>query len=508
MNNNHIYAREFVRSNIEKMTFKEMAQKLNKTENAVKKIAGKMKLSRFPHKNSGTIVMDNNNYTPKTEEGIEMKKEKEILDEGKSWETRQNGKILVNKITKTIVTDLGEFGQVLTSFSTHGAIQRYYVDAYGSKHTAAETAMKFTIFPHAKAVHIYARLHGFSKASPPQTDLEFEEGLTVEDAVKENIQSIKAEVSRKTEIEKYKLMVKKVGMWDNFYHKKFLPMKDWLDENLPEYKLPIFKPNLQPSEIAWVIGFNDWHYRKFCYDHKGRPTYNREIAIKALQKGINSLISQGILLGKPEKIFVTSGGDNLTTDNHNETTTNGTSQVGQVEGIYSLDMGKYVDTTIRTYDTLRQVAPITIVPTFGNHDRETSLMLHILLQHLYKDKENVEVIENHHTRTFIKYGKNGIGFSHGDDMSLAKWKRNAHKLFLVEAREQGINLNVATNFLLFLQHLHTDMYEDLGGVRQYVLPAPPPADSWHNENMFKGNYVGMALHVIDKKEGVKAVIYA
>jgi hypothetical protein len=484
--------REYIREHYSNTPNSTLAQHLNITPKAVQKVAQRLGIKKDP--TCGKIKEE---HTPK--EG-EMEKQ--------TIEVRHDGLVVINWATKTIVTQLGEFGSVLTSFSTHGAIQRYYVDGYGEKHTASETATKFTIFPHAKAVYIYARLHGFSKASLGQSDIEFEEGLTEDEAVQENLQSLKARVARKTELEKWKLVQQKADSWDKFFHEKYLPMKDWIEESLPKFKPTKFQPLTVKQDVAWVIGFNDWHYRKFCYDYQGKTTYDRKIALKVLSEGTLSIITKGLKFGTPEKIFVTMGGDNLTTDNSNETTTGGTSQIGQVEGIHHIDMAKYIDTTVNTYEILSQISQLTIVPTLGNHDRESSRMLYIFLRHLYKNRPDIQVAENYLSRTYLKYGNNGMGFAHGDDMSLAKWKRNAHKLFLVEAREQKVNLNTARNLYLFLQHLHTDMYEDLGGIRQYVLPAPPPPDDWHAGKGYVGNYTGMSLHILDKKAGIQGVLYS
>lgn len=471
-----------------------LAEKLGISRKAVVKRARRLGLSK-------NCIIKKEHI--KTTQGDEMEKKIGV-------ESRCDDKAVINWTTKTILTDLGEFGQFTCNFSTHGAIQRYYVDGYeGKGHTSAEVAMKFN-FPHAKAVLLYAKIHGFTKASPPQTDIEFEEGLTVEEAVEENIQAMKRATVRKTEIAKWRKVQEDANKWNNFENAVLYPMKDQIEQHLPKYKPVVYEPQVRTEPVTWVIGFNDWHYRKFCYNHKGQVTYNKKIAEQALKHGVQSLVTRALLHGKPESIFITAGGDNLTTDNKHETTTSGTSQIGQVEGVFEIDLEKYIDTTVSVYDTLGQIAHTTIIPTLGNHDESTSRMLLLLLSKLYESNDNIDVLKNLTSRTFCKYGNNGLGFAHGQDMSLAKWKRNAHKLFLVEAREQGVNLNTTQNLFLFLQHLHTDMREDMGGVQVIVLPAPPPPDSWHRGSGYIGNYIGMSLHIINKKTGQAggAVLYS
>jgi hypothetical protein len=333
-------------------------------------------------------------------------------------------------------------------------------------------------------------------------------GLTAEEASEESWRSEKRRSIKIFEQKKWKQTQKDADKWNNFENSVLLPMKDWVEEHLPKYRPPKFKPRKVSDEFAFMAGPTDLHYLKHCYDFKGRTTYDKKVAKRALEEANNGLISKVLKIGRPERIIVPSGTDNLTIDNTGYTTTAGTPQTGQTIGNYVIDMEDYVNMTIGMYETYAQIAPVTIVPMPGNHDRHTSYLLHILLQKYFRDREDVTVLRNMHTRTYLKYGRNGIGFGHGDDMSPTKWEKQAHKLFLVEAKEQGVNLNYAENLMLFIAHIHTDGFLDLGGVKLFKLPAIPPPDEWHRKNAYIGNALETAGFIIDKKKGREAVLYA
>jgi len=469
---------------------------------SVKNRAHKLGIKKAPGKRFNGIL-DTEHTTKPTKED-EMKRP----ENAPTVESRHDDRVIINWTTRTVITDLGEFGSMSVSFNTHGAIQRYYVDGYeGKGHTASEVAMKFN-FPHAKAVYIYAKLHGFTKASLGQTDLEFEEGLTVEDAVRENIQALKRRTYKKTELKKWREIQKDADSWNDFQNAVYFPMKDWVEENLPTWKAPKYTPNTPSKEKAWVVGLSDFHYLKWAYNHQGKTVFNRKIAEKLLLETNCKLITDGLLQGKPEKIYIPMGNDNYSVDNIFETTTAGTPQTGQIDGNWRIDLENYFRLCINTIEVYAQIAPVTIVPMEGNHDKHTSITLHLFLKLLFQNRQDIFVIDNIAPRVYTQYGKNAFMFTHGDSMSQPKLKRSAHKFFMAEAQAQGIKIHQVTQNIMFSGHIHTDSYEDLGAVKHFIIPSLAPPDQWHTDKGYVGNRQEASLYIFDKKGGRKAVLYA
>ena len=474
-------------------TNKEVAEKFNLALQTVKNKAHELGLRK-----NVKLKVDNKN-NPK-----EDKMEKKT-----GVEPRNNDQIIINWTTKTIITHLGEYKSFTCSFSMHNAIQRYYVDSYeGKGHTQAETAMKFD-FPHAKAVAIYAKLHGFTKSSPGQTDIEIEEGLTVEDAVQDNLQAVKRQIVRKTEIAKWRQTQKDADSWNSFEHSVLYPMKDWVDEHLPKYRPPKVKLKKSPiGKFAGVVGISDWHYLKYCFDHRGKTTYNRKFARKALETANNHIVSKLNLYGQPEVLFIPSGTDNYHIDGYDKTTTAGTPQTRQTDGDWELDMEVFMDTIIGMIEFYSQVAPVKLIPMRGNHDSETSVMMHTFLQIYFKNSKDVTVVKNHAPRVYQQYGKNAFMFQHGKSPSTPKFRREVQKYFLVEAKEQGINLNYVKHLNAFTGDLHHDSFVDLGGVKHFIIPSLTPADSWHQTEGFVGSAQEASLYIFGRNTGREDVLYS
>ena len=443
--------------------------------------------------------------TPKTGDAVRPNPEP---DKKTGIESRRDDRVIINWTTRTVITQLGEFGSMSCSFDTHGAIQRAYVDIYeGKGRTSSEVAMQFD-FAHAKAVLIYARLHGFTKASVPQSDLEFEEGLTPEEASDETLQSLKRRTMRITERKKWQRTQADADKWNTFDLTVLKPTMDFVREHLPKYRPPVVKLIRAKSPYAAVVGVSDWHLMKQAYDKDWKSVYNQSKAIKLLKKTNDTLISYLIKHGKPEKIYLPVGSDDLHVDNPDQKTTRGTEQGAATDGDWAGTLQRYVDITVGMIEMYSSIAPVEVVVVNGNHDANTSEMLGVLLATLYEKRKRISVHRSHYSRQWFQYGKTCIGFAHGDDITLNKLKGSLHKFVLVEAKECGIDINHCSEFLFFTGHLHFDSFEDLGGVKHFIIPSLSGSDQWHRNFGFIGSKKESSLYIVDKKEGRKAIYYS
>ena len=485
---NKLEIRNFVKDKYLTMTDAEMAQECGNTAEVIRSIRKQLKLRKVVNAQNKHLV---ENPPQEVKHGLEIRGEN----------------IVINWTSKTIVTDLGEFGQINCSFDMHNAVQRSYVNM-GENETAAIVAMKFD-FPHAKAVHIYAKLHGFTKSSLPQTDLEFEQGLTVEEAVKQNIQTMKRDTYKKTEKAKWSEIMKGYERWTNFHHNVLKPFENHIEEFIPTYKIPkVSIKACKRVDHAHIIGISDIHYMKQCFDEKGVETYNREIALKRLQEHAQSMISEIVARGVPSKILLPVGNDNIHVDGQTHMTTAGTPQAAQTQGSWKIELGKYIDMTIGMIDMFAQVAPVEVVTLFGNHDKHTSYLLQVFLERFYRDNSNVTVKVNHTTRTYVQYGNVCVMFTHGDDMSLAKMERSAHMIFMSEAKAQGIDVGSIDRWLVVCGHLHHDYTKDLGGnTKLVVMPSFTPPDEWHQQSGYVGTSEESTLYTIHRQRGLISTSY-
>ncbi|AGO49710.1 exonuclease [Cellulophaga phage phi13:2] len=419
--------------------------------------------------------------------------------------------VVINWSNRTIITDLGEYGNYVCGFDRHSLIQRKYVYSHGNE-TAAIVAMEFD-FIHTKAVYIYARIHGFSKSSPGQTDLEFELGLDVDLAVEENIQTLKRRVYKKTQKREWEETVKAASNWWNFENTSLESIRAMISEfqiEKPE-KVKIQKISDLDYAFSAIIGISDAHYLKLCYDHLGRVVYDREIAKKRIKDHIKSLANEVARYGNPENFFVFVGNDNIHVDGMHQSTTKLTGQHQATDGLWRLEFKNYLKLQIEIINFYKQLAKVVLIPVKGNHDYETSIAIQSFLEIYYEDDEDVEVVVCHDARAYYQYGKVCIVATHGDELgSVATLERESHKMILGEAKLQGINIQEVEHFLLIHGHEHVGSYRDLNGnVQRIGLPSLSGTDDWwHKEKGYVGRQPESNTIIVDPDKGRKSILYA
>jgi hypothetical protein len=433
----------------------------------------------------------------------------------KSLEHRADGKITINWIARTVVTDLGEWGPIIMSFDMHSAVQRSYVyeENGGEGDTAAVVAMKFD-FPHAKAVAVYAKLHGFTKSSPPQTDIEFAEGLTVEQAVSQNIQTLKRQTYKATERAKWDWIVKNHEKWLDFHHNVLKPFENHIEAHISKYKAPIldlkgFYREGEKRKFAGVLGLSDWHYMKLCYGPKGERIYDKEVTKERIKHDSEEIVGDMLGYGKPEIIYVPIGNDNIHVDGPEHLTTAGTPQINATDGIWRIGVEEYIHITLDYINSIAQVAPVEVMCFPGNHDEKTSQLLQVFLKIFFEDNKRVKINYSLHSRLYSQYQKNALIFTHGHHLG-KQLPKEIHKIILGEAKDHGIDMNVTENYLLFSGHEHIGSTADLNGnVQQFVMPSFSGTDDfWHRGKQYVGRACESAGYIVDPVKGRKAIVYS
>jgi hypothetical protein len=422
-------------------------------------------------------------------------------------------KYVINWKTKTIVTFV--LADTFTmSFDMHNAIQRAYVHQ-GEGMTAAEVAMHFD-FPSDKYIHAYARIHGFTKASPVTTDLQILMGASVEEESNKSLQAFKRKVWQQSEKKKWQEIEKGYRKWADFKSGVLKPFENYVADKLPYYKPPILGKIKLPNykyKFGWVFGMCDTHYMRLCFSHTGAVVYNRKIAKDRIRRHVVQSIKEGTRFANFDKIMICVGNDNIHVDNSAHTTTAGTTQVGQTEGNYALDVDTYVDITLDYIESFAQLGvPVEVINVWGNHDEQTSKLLGVFLSKFYAKRKNVTVRNEFHSRIYTSYGNTGMMFSHSTGWSQAKLRNNLHKMVMSEAKGRGLSLDKLHRWAAFTFHLHAENFADLNGfMKHYTAPSLSANewfdDSWHTDKGFIGREPETANYLFHKTEGRKYIFY-
>lgn len=214
-----------------------------------------------------------------------------------------------------------------------------------------------------------------------------------------------------------------------------------------------------------------------------------------------------------ERVLLVFGNDFLNIDNLAKTTTAGTPQDASM-GYYDLfKMG--LETLVQSIETVRlatkNASKIDVVVIPGNHDRNSCTALKAFLSFYYEKDRIVNVHENNQTMGVfgIRYGKNGIGLLHGDNL---KWvgKSSMKDLFYKQSGLSKEDILEIEHIEIQHGHFHRksekvfDKSFDNSGVLVRCLPSLSTADQWHYDNNFLGNKRTIEGYVYHREDGCVA----
>ena len=145
---------------------------------------------------------------------------------------------------------------------------------------------------------------------------------------------------------------------------------------------------------------------------------------------------------------------------------------------------KGVEVSIKTAKILAQVAPVHILHVPSNHDEQTGFYLAEVLAAHFDNSKNVIVDTSVTGRKYYKYGKCGIGFTHGHNERI-------NDLATIMLRENQKTWSDVKFMEWHLGHIHKKKeikylaFDEAQGIAVRYLRSISGADAWH----YKMGYV-------------------
>jgi len=346
----------------------------------------------------------------------------------------------------------------------------------------------------------YLRVHGITHDSEPFTPEELmvrSDDELVEDA----LQLRRMAIYKKLEKAKWADIRRDALKWRDLEAHFILPLQAALTgRKNPEPKpLSLKQPT---SPFAGVVGLTDFHWGKYSDPEENFEAFDKVIARERLFAATEDLISRLQVFGRPERLFIPIGSDFLHIDNLKGTTTDGTAQ--DMDGTPAEMLVSGCQLLEEWVLTLTQVAPVELVLMSGNHDRLTGLAILLYLEGALRNNPLVTVKLDRTPRVYRSYGKNLLGFVHGDGVK--KTTDMAGHM----AREASRWWHSAPHKTVYSGHLHHERTEtDVAfGVTRRQAPSLAGGDRWHALNGYVGAPKAMPLYLHDKEKGLVTVLYS
>lgn len=262
---------------------------------------------------------------------------------------------------------------------------------------------------------------------------------------------------------------------------------------LPKVNYPKFKENIDVCAVE--ISLPDHHFGKLAHAEESGDDYNLDIAAELYLNTIKKLYRK-VIGNNIERFILPIGNDMINSDNHRQTTTKGTPMHDSHRG--PLVFRKAIASVIEAINFLRERAPVDVIIVPGNHDFETTFAVGEVLAAWYRWDENVKVDNGLTSYKYYKYGKNLVGFDHGDKI---KGQVLATKIL----KDNKENIADVEFFEWHLGHLHKEVLNEYNGVKVRHLPSLCPADAWHKFHGYDHLKCAQA-HIWNKNTGYEGYV--
>lgn len=267
-------------------------------------------------------------------------------------------------------------------------------------------------------------------------------------------------------------------------------------KELPPIKVDEYIYKVQ-NGLLLELPIMDFHLGKLAWsDETGGSDYDLKLAEKLWRKTVINLISKSCAFGEIEKVLFPIGQDYFHFDTPGVTTTAGTPLDSDTR--WQKMFAKGVELLVWTVEQLRKIAPVEILWVPGNHDQMLSYAATVGLAQRYSKTSSVNVDLSASPRKYRLFGKNLIGYSHGE-----KEGKRVEGLMQIEAPELW-GKSIFREF--HLGHLHNESSVTSNGIIFRRISSITATDSWHSEMGFVGSVRQAQAFIWDKEFGLQAII--
>jgi len=265
----------------------------------------------------------------------------------------------------------------------------------------------------------------------------------------------------------------------------------------PKYEKMVYPK--QAGKAMYEIDMPDIHFGRLTWNEESGEDYDIKIAEKIVIKVMEGLLSYTALF-PIKKIVLPLGNDFFNVNTHTNTTVGGTPQ--QEDTRWSKTYRRGVQLMVKVVEMCSQIAPVDVLIIKGNHDEERTFYMGEYLYAWFHQNQDVFIDNRALGRKYYLYGKNLIGFTHGDGgPSKIKLDKYA-SLMPSEVPDLWAKSNYREWHLGHIHHKFETKEEN--GVVVRFLRSLVPADAWTYDNGFTGQLRAAEAFVWDYDKGLQA----
>lgn len=370
---------------------------------------------------------------------------------------------------------------------------RHLYSEFGGENTASEIAELLQI-PVAY-IQEYIKQYKITHASLPLDEEEMNQ-VDDSDKIKKLLEVKNYKIKAKLETLEAKRASTDAEKWRTWKETVGTELFELLARTVPKYEVTKVSLKRDDSPFAAVWALQDFHFGRLASSMEVNEDTDMDIQEKDLFDSVNRVLNRMLMIGLPDKLYITTSGDFLNIDTPSLTTTKNTNQDNFPSLTVTTVKGALL--SVKLIDYLRQYFSfIEFVPIFGNHDQSGSLSLYMFLSAWYKDVNDVITnfdSLNFRDRQYRVYGKTLIAITHGD-------KSKAKDMPGIITQEARHLLATTTHTIVLQGHNHNHINTtDIQGMTFIQVPSLAKEDRWHYGQGYQSRK-GISFALIDKETG-------
>lgn len=241
------------------------------------------------------------------------------------------------------------------------------------------------------------------------------------------------------------------------------------------------KPKVKKTGKLVEMALFDVHVGKLCWAAETGTDYDSKIAIREFGLAVESFLRRAG--DDVERIVFPVGNDFLNSDNSRGETTAGTRQ--DEDSRWQKSFADAQACLVRAITRCAEVAPVDVVVVSGNHDMERMYYMGQVLEAYFTNHAGVTVDNRPTLRKCYQWGKNFIGYTHGN-------KEKHADLPLIFATDYPMEFATSTHKEIHIGHFHQgsekifNTMNEKCQVRLRIIASLAGTDAWHRSKGYTG----------------------
>lgn len=238
---------------------------------------------------------------------------------------------------------------------------------------------------------------------------------------------------------------------------------------------PVAAPIASMQDLLTLYPLGDPHVGMLAWARETGKDFDMKIAESDLIGVVDMLVDRA---PPSARAILANLGDFFHIENDRQTTPRGDNKLDGDSRLVKLAEVGFTLMRRMVERMLEKHAAVEVINVRGNHDPMLSCMLALWLRAVFEKEPRVMIHDNVNPYTYIRHGKNLIGFAHGDGAK-------PDQLPAIMAHDRAADWGDTTFRAWITGHIHHQVKKEQPGCTVESFRTLAPADYWHHHKGYR-----------------------